>query len=163
MRKEARPLSVFLKKDVEWCCNTENHEAFEAIKESLLALLQVDSEGRKRVISFESRQLKAAEKNYPVYNKELLAMKYALVQFRRHRRLISRREWLVGSPFFAEYNVEAKYKRGKQNVLSDALSSRPDFLLAHLTVVSSSVTDRIRVTYAYDEACVAIMQALGRA
>ena len=33
---------------------------------------------------FESRQLKAAEKNYPVHDKEPLNMKYALVKFRVH-------------------------------------------------------------------------------
>ena len=69
--------------------NTE-HEAFQVVKESLLhapiralpdpdrpfsvvcdasdfpigsALLQTDVDGRERVIAFESRQLKAAEKN----------------------------------------------------------------------------------------------------
>ena len=47
-------------------------------------LLQTDAERRERVISFESRQLKAAKKNYLVYDKELLAMKYALVKFRVH-------------------------------------------------------------------------------
>ena len=89
--------------------NTE-HEAFQAVRESLLhapilalpdpdrpffsvvcdasdfaigsALLQTDVDGRERVIAFESRQLKAAEKNYPIHDKELLAMKYALVKFR---------------------------------------------------------------------------------
>ncbi|POM79189.1 Reverse transcriptase [Phytophthora palmivora] len=48
------------------------------------ALLQKDDEGHERVISFQSRQLKAAERNYPVHDKELLAMKYALVKFRVH-------------------------------------------------------------------------------
>ncbi|CAH0522642.1 unnamed protein product [Peronospora belbahrii] len=206
----ARPLSNILKKDVEWCWNAEHHEAFESIKEGLLhapilalpdpdrpfsvvcdasdfaigsALLQADSEGRERVIAFESRQMKAAEKNYPVHDKELLAMKYALVKFRVHlldskpfviytdhaslrtatqSPQISQRmaRWLS---FFAEYNFEVKYKPGKQNILDDALSHRPDYELAHLTVVSSSVTERIRVAYARDETCVAIMQALGSA
>ncbi|POM77037.1 Reverse transcriptase, partial [Phytophthora palmivora] len=41
-----------------------------------------DDKGRERVISFQSSQLKAAERNYPVHDKELLAMKYALVKFR---------------------------------------------------------------------------------
>ena len=41
-------------------------------------------EGCERVIVFESRQLKTAEKNYPVHDKEPLAMKYALVKFRVH-------------------------------------------------------------------------------
>ena len=48
------------------------------------ALLKTDADGRERVIAFESRQLKAAEKNYPVHDKGLLAMKYALVKFRVH-------------------------------------------------------------------------------
>ncbi|POM70675.1 RxLR effector candidate protein [Phytophthora palmivora] len=37
------------------------------------ALLQKDDEGHERVISFPSRQLKAAERNYPIHDKELLA------------------------------------------------------------------------------------------
>lgn len=43
------------------------------------ALLQADDEGRERMIT--SRQLKAAEKNYLVHHKELLAMTSALVKF----------------------------------------------------------------------------------
>ena len=103
------PLSNLLKKDVDWCWHAEHAIAFNAIKDSLLtdpilalpdpdrpfsvvcdasdfaigsALLQTDADGRERVISFASRQLKTAEKNYPVHDKELLAMKYALVKFR---------------------------------------------------------------------------------
>ena len=48
------------------------------------ALLQTDVKERERVITFESSQLKAAKKNYPVHDKELLAIKYALVKFRVH-------------------------------------------------------------------------------
>ena len=56
------------------------------------ALLQTDAAGRERLITFESHQLKAAEKNYVVHDKDLLAMRYALVKFRVH---------LLGSkPFF---------------------------------------------------------------
>ncbi|GMF42704.1 unnamed protein product [Phytophthora fragariaefolia] len=102
----ARPLSNLLKKDAEWRWDAKHQDAFEAIKDSLLhapilallgpdrpfcvvcdasdfaidcALLLADAEGREHVIAFESR--KAAEKNYPVHDKELLAMKYALVKF----------------------------------------------------------------------------------
>ena len=89
----ARPLSNLLKKDVDWCWHAEHAIAFNAIKDSLLtapilalpdpdrpfsvvcdasdfaigsALLQTDADGRERVIAFESRQLQAAEKNYPI-------------------------------------------------------------------------------------------------
>ncbi|KAE8961432.1 hypothetical protein PR001_g30042 [Phytophthora rubi] len=107
----ARPLTNLLKKDAERSWTSEAQQAFEAIKSSLqsapilalpdeerpfsvvcdasdfaigCALLQVDADGRERVVSFQSRQLKAAKNNYPVHDKELLAMKYALVKFRVH-------------------------------------------------------------------------------
>ncbi|KAE9040575.1 hypothetical protein PR002_g4900 [Phytophthora rubi] len=84
-----RPLTNLLKKDAVWSWTSEAQQAFEAIKRSLqsapilalpdeerpfsvvcdasdfaigCALLQVDAEGRERVVSFQSRQLKAAEK-----------------------------------------------------------------------------------------------------
>ncbi|GMF17665.1 unnamed protein product [Phytophthora fragariaefolia] len=94
-----------------WSWPSEAQQAFEAIKSSLqstpslahhdedppfgvvcdasdfgigCALLQVDAEGRERVVAFQSRQLMAAEKNYCVHDKELWALKYALVKFRVH-------------------------------------------------------------------------------
>ena len=94
-----------------WCWHDNHANAFKAIKDSLLtapilalpdpyrpfivvcdasdfaigsALLQTDTEGRESVIVFESRQLKAAEKNDPVHEEELLSMKYALIKFRVH-------------------------------------------------------------------------------
>ena len=81
----ARPLSNLLKEDVDWCWGNTEHDAFQAVQESLLhapilalpdpdrpfnvvcdtsdfaigsALLQTDVDGRERVIAFESRQLK---------------------------------------------------------------------------------------------------------
>ena len=108
-------------------------------------------------------------------------MKYALVKFRVH--LLGSKPFVIyadhaslrtatQSPhlsqrmarwlsFFAEYNFEVKYKPGKQNALADALSRRPDYELAHVTTLSSSVTDLIRKAYAKDEHCVALLRALG--
>ncbi|POM78445.1 Reverse transcriptase [Phytophthora palmivora] len=166
----ARPLSDLLKKDADWVWEQQHQDAFEIIKASLqqapvlalpdenksfsvvcdasdytigCALLQKgDDEGHERVISFQSRQLKAAERNYPVHDKELVAMKYALVKFRVH--LLGTRPFVIytdhaslrtatNSPhlsqrmarwlsFFAEYNFRVEYKPGKLNVLADALS-----------------------------------------
>ena len=70
------------------------------------ALLQTDSAGRERSIAFESRQLKADEKNYPVHDKELLAMKYALIKFRVH---------LLGSNPFVVYADHASLRTAKQS------------------------------------------------
>ncbi|GMF46009.1 unnamed protein product [Phytophthora fragariaefolia] len=123
-----RPLTNLLKKDAVWSWTSEAQQAFEAIKSSLpsapilalpgedrpfrvvcdasdfaigCALLQADAEGRERVVSFQSRQLKAAEKNYPVHDKELLAMKYALVKFRVH---------LLGKKTFVIYTDHASLR-----------------------------------------------------
>ena len=92
-------------------------------------MLQTDAAGRERVIAFESRQLEAAEKNFPVHDKEILAMKYALVKSSAH--LLGSKPFVVDtdhaslrtatqSPhlsqriarwlsFFAEYNFDVKY------------------------------------------------------
>ena len=109
-------------------------------------------------------------------------MKYALVKFRVHllgsksfvfytdyaslrtatqSPQLSQRmaRWLS---FFAEYNFEVKYKPGKQNTLADALSRWLEYELAHVTILSSSITDLIRASYAKDEQCVALLRALGR-
>ena len=108
-------------------------------------------------------------------------MKYALVKFRVH--LLGSKPFIVytdhaslrtatQSPhvlqrmarwlsLFAEYNFEVKYKPGRQNTLADALSRRPDYELAHVTILSSSITDLIRASYAKDGQCVALLHALG--
>ena len=95
----ARPLSNLLKKDVDRCWGDTEHDAFQAVKESLFhapilvlpdpdrpfnvvcdasdfaigsSLLQTDVDGRERVIAFESRQLKAAGKTIQFMTKSYL-------------------------------------------------------------------------------------------
>ena len=46
------------------------------------ALMQLDTDCAERVICYQSRQLQASERNYPVHDKEILAMKYVLAKFR---------------------------------------------------------------------------------
>ena len=72
-----------------WCCQISEYpfsvvcDAFDFARGS--ASLQTDPACHERVIAFESCQLKSAEQNYPVHDKKLLAMKYALVKFKVHR------------------------------------------------------------------------------
>ncbi|KAG2973906.1 hypothetical protein PC121_g23685 [Phytophthora cactorum] len=116
-----RPLSQLLKKEAEWKWTAECQQAFDAVKQGLTeapilavadqdhpfhvvcdasdfaigcALMQHDHESRDRVVYYQSRQLKPAECNYPVHDKALLAMKYALAKFR---------VYLLGSGPFVVY------------------------------------------------------------
>ena len=57
------------------------------------ALMQCDDESRERVVSFQSRQMKPAERNYPVHDKELFAMRYALIKIRVY--LLGEKTFLV--------------------------------------------------------------------
>ena len=167
-------MSQLLKKDCNWVWGKEHQIAFDGVNTSLssapilalpdhskpfhvvcdasdfaigCALMQFDDGEVERVVSYQSRQMKPAERNYPVHDKELLAMKYALMKFRvyllgeqtfalytDHASLrtatktphLSQRmaRWLS---FFAEYNFVVHYKPGKSNILADALSRRPDY------------------------------------
>ena len=168
------PLTQLLREDKPWEWQDAQQTAFEAVKRNLqeapilalpdydkpfhvvcdaskfaigCALMQHDADGKERVISYQSRQLKAAELRYPVHDKELLAMKYALVKFRVYLMGESRfamytdhasLRYAIKSPhlsqrmarwlsFFAEYNFVVHYKPGKTNILADALSRRPDY------------------------------------
>jgi hypothetical protein len=203
-----RPLSALLRKDEAWIWTPERDDAFNNIKKSLTqapilalpnhekpfhvvcdasdfaigcALLQYDDEGKERVISYQSRQLRPPERNYPVHDKELLAMKFALVKFRiyllgskpftvytDHASLrtaiksphLSQRmaRWLS---FFAEYNFNVEYKPGKLNFIGDGLSRRPDLdfktktssEVNAITCVRSSLMDDIKTSYEKDITC----------
>ncbi|KAE9280338.1 hypothetical protein PF008_g28160 [Phytophthora fragariae] len=154
-----QPLSPLLEKDATWLWRPEHQAAFDSVKKSLAsapilmlpddskpfhvvcdasdfaigcALMQFDDEGRERVVSYQSRQMKPEERTYPVHDKELVAMRYALIKFRvyligeqtfavytDHASLrtamksphLSQRmaRWLS---FFAEYNFVVHYKMG---------------------------------------------------
>ena len=191
----AKPLTDLLKKETDWLWTQQCDKAFADLKRSLVeapvlalpdsdkpfsvvcdasnyaigcALIQTDADGRERVISYQSRLLKSAELNYPVHDKELLAIKYALVKFRVH--LLGPEPFTVytdhaslrtainsphlsprmarWSTFFSEYNFRVEYKPGKSNVLADALSRRPDFEAAHNANVSRAKAQRASATLA---------------
>jgi hypothetical protein len=97
-----------------------------------------------RPVAFDSMQLREAQLNYPVHEKELLAIVRALKKWRiellgtpftvytDHRTLekfltqreLSRRQarW---QEFFGQYNFNIQYIRGEDNSVADALSRLP--------------------------------------
>ncbi|POM69240.1 Pol protein [Phytophthora palmivora] len=206
--EEIKVLGCFVsRKDADWVWERQHEDAIDSIKASLqhapalalpdenksfsvvcdasdyaigCELLQKDNEGRERVISFRSRQLKAAGRNYTVHDMGLLAMKYDLVKFRV--QLLGSRPIVIytdhaslrtatNSPhlsqqiarwlsFFAEYNFRVEYKPGKLNVLADALSRRPDYELAHVSRVTTDLYDRISLAYQEDENYTPLVQFL---
>ncbi|KAG2793752.1 hypothetical protein PC118_g22481 [Phytophthora cactorum] len=202
-----RPLSQLLKKEAECKWTDECQQAFDAVKQGLTeapilavadqdrpfhvvcdasdfatgcALMQHDHEGRDRVVYYQSRQLKPAERNYPVHDKVLLAMKYALAKFRvyllgsgpfvvytDHASLRTAVEWPHISQrmarwlsFFTEYDFWVEYKPGRLNVMADALSRRPDYAVKtadanrigveRVSAPSSLLIDDVKAAYASD-------------
>ena len=98
-----------------------------------------------RPVAYDSYQLNDAEKNYPVHEKELLAIVKALKKWRTsllgthfqvltdHRTLeyfqsqkdMSRRQ-MRWSMYLADFDYEITYIRGEDNTAADALSRMPD-------------------------------------
>ncbi|KAE9011677.1 hypothetical protein PR003_g13485 [Phytophthora rubi] len=132
--------------------------------------MQFDNDGHERVVSYQSLQLKPAERNYPVHCMELLAMRYALIKFRvyllgektfalypDHASLrmatksphLSQRmpRWLS---LFSEYNFVVHYKPGRINLLADALSRRPDYAQSGRHAVGDEDDDECAVCGAED-------------
>ncbi|RAW19904.1 hypothetical protein PC110_g23654, partial [Phytophthora cactorum] len=123
-----QPLSSLLKNDATSSWTSAHQAAFDSVKKSLAeasilalpndskpfhvvcgasdfaigcALIQFDDEDRERVVSYQSPQMKSAECNYPVHDKELLAMRYALIKFR---------VYLLGEKTFAVYTDHASLR-----------------------------------------------------
>ncbi|KAG8842896.1 hypothetical protein FRB96_004611, partial [Tulasnella sp. 330] len=98
-----------------------------------------------RPVAFESKQLNAAEKNYPVHEKELLAIMKALKKWQVHllgtpfevctdhrtleyfetqRKFSQHQAWWA--EFLAQYDFTLHYVKGEDNTVADALSRLPD-------------------------------------
>jgi hypothetical protein len=168
-------LNELTRKDTEWTWENRHQQAFEELKtrvttEPVLAhpiltdpfelevdasgfamgavLLQKKEDGKKHPIAYYSKTLSAAERNYDVYDLELLAIVNALDHWRPylagsphkiiiysdHQNLlywkephkISRqvaREVLM----LSKYNFEIRHIKGIANRRADALSRRPDY------------------------------------
>ena len=171
---EARPLTDLTKKDktFEWSSNAET--AFGQIKTAILKdpvlwepnperpyevetdasgvaiggqLGQRDKEERLHPVAFFSRKFQGAELNYPVHDKELMAIveafkewrlyligaKHRITVYTDHKNLVhfTTNKELNGrqarwSQFLSEFDFIITYRKGSANVKADILSRRSD-------------------------------------
>jgi hypothetical protein len=171
----ARPLNTLTRLDTPWHWGDTEQRAFDTLKnlvtsEPVLAhpeldkpfelevdasgfavgavLIQRKADGKRHPIAYYSATLNEAERNYDIYDLELLAIVKALrnwrsflagsphkikvfsdhmnLQYWRHPQKISRRvarEVLE----LSEYDIEIHHIKGKTNGRADALSRRPDY------------------------------------
>ncbi|POM64731.1 Hypothetical protein PHPALM_19699 [Phytophthora palmivora] len=189
------PLDLYLSPSGEYGWDEKQHQyAFDSIKVTLqyAPVLVLPDENKSFSIavrgctrtmkdaSFQSKQLEATERNFPVHDKELLAMKYALVKFRVH--LLDFRSFVIYTDhaslrtatnsthlsqrmagwlsFIAEYNFCVEYKPSKLNVFADALSRRPDYELTNVSQITTDRYERIRLAYQEDENYTPLVQFL---
>jgi hypothetical protein len=123
-------------------CDASNH-AIGA------ALHQYAHNGFLQPVAFFSRKLTDSEKNYAIYDKELLAIKEPLSHW-RHLLISTSKPILIYSDhdnltyfkssqkrnqrqarwqqFLSDYNFTIKYISGSKNKVADALSRRSDFI-----------------------------------
>jgi len=169
------PLNSLLKKSINFSWGKDHSSNFEKIKSAFLdakvlvhpdeskpffvetdasdfaiggILSQEDSDGILRPVCFYSRQLTGAERNYEVYDRELLAIVVCLrvwrqylqgsehqftifcdhsnlEYFRSSKELTSRQvRW---SLLIEEFHFKISYRPGKINVKPDLLSRRADY------------------------------------
>ena len=128
----------------------KNNKKQRKNKFAIGAILSQKSQKDNKIhpIAFFSRSLTAAEKNYPIYDKELLAIVEALEQWRHllkgtsnpftifsdHHNLLYQKKpekmsqrlvrWAL---FLSEFNFKITYRAGSSNGKPDALSRRPDY------------------------------------
>lgn len=113
-------------------------------------LLQKGDDGLLHPIAFDGRKLTDAERKYPIHEKELLAIKEALVKWRHYiennlvTTILTDHESLrymntITKPSrrlarwideFQGYKLDIRYRRGEEAIVPDALSRRPDYLNA---------------------------------
>ncbi|TMC16709.1 MAG: DDE-type integrase/transposase/recombinase, partial [Chloroflexi bacterium] len=115
-----------------------------------MALYQQGEDGKLHPIAYDGRKLQGPELRYPTHEKELLAIKDALVKWHQYVdnglpiTVITDHDSLkymntIKKPSkrlarwvdeFQQYNLIIKYRPGKLATVPDALSRRPDYLNA---------------------------------
>jgi len=169
------PLTDLLRTKAQWVWGPAQNEAFQTLKARLVespvlvqpefqkefiletdasdygigaVLGQCDSRGKLRPVSFISRKLTSAEKNYSTREKEALAIVWSVEKLSHflwgrkftiitdHKSLVWMRTLLPDSGRISRwvqklqpYDFEIKYRRGSDNKVADALSRAPVLLV----------------------------------
>lgn len=174
--KIARPMMDLLCKDVPFLWTPSCQSSFDDLKKSFVTapvlihanpsmpyFIETDSsdyargavisqngeDGKLHPIAFQSKSLTPAERNYDIYDKELLAIISAFKDWRQylegashlitvftdHRNLETLMDTKIltcrqarWAEFIAHYDFQIIYKEGKSNGKADALSRRADHL-----------------------------------
>ena len=173
--KVAKPLHTLTKKDQPWVWGEEQETAFKTLKKAFTTapILRIpDDENPFRLetdasefatgavlsqldptdklwhpVAFYSKSLNSAERNYEIYDKEMLAIIRALSEYRQHleghpipveiwsdhenltyfkaTQKLTRRQarWAL---YLTRFNFVLKHKPGKSMLVADPLSRRPD-------------------------------------
>ena len=172
--KLAQPLTQLMRKDSPWTWSEQQQQAFDALKQTFTSapilvmadmskpfileadasdyatgavLSQRQSDGEVHPVAFYSKTLNSAERNYDIYDKELLAIIRALDEWRHYleggehpidiisdhknllyfatARTLTRRQarW---SLFLSRFHFTITYRPGRLGGKPDALSRRSD-------------------------------------
>jgi hypothetical protein len=173
--KLANPLTELTKKDRKFVWKPDAQKAFEALRQSILSepvlimfdpnkeieletdssdfalggqIGQRDDEGKLHPIAFYSHKLHGAELNYPIYDKEFLAIVNCFKEFRHylmgsmhkikvytdHQNIthfattqeLNRRQ-LRYAEYLSEFDFVIIHRKGSENGRADAISRRPDY------------------------------------
>ena len=196
----ARPLYTLIGKKAKFQQGKEQEDTFRRIKELIVVELvlvlldlskpfeveansldytiggqlgQCDENGKLYPIAFFSKKLSSTQLNYPIYNKELLAIveafkeqrlylssivkpikvytDYKNLQYFTTMKELSRRQ-ICQVEFLLEFNFKIYYKKGNKNIYTDALSRQLDYLKEYraIGVVPLLLQARIDRTFKYD-------------
>ena len=181
--KIANPLHKLTRKNVPFNWSSEQQKAFDTLKElfttapilkhpdsnkqfivetdasnfAVGAILSQEFDGHLHPIAFISTSLTKSQRNYPIYDKELLAIKVALegwrhylegarhqfiiytdhknLTFPRKPELLSQRQ-IRWYEFLSRFDFKLIYRAGKKSGKPDILSRRSDHLFASVRPIS---------------------------